>query len=208
MQVKKEDIREKIISAARKEFLELGYTKASLRNIAEKAGLTKGAVYSYFDNKDTLFCEIAEPAMSFIDSEFKNNNDCFASKYNDSSLESYQATIEGFQRYAQVVFNHYDSFKMLLFCSAGSSLQNYRERIIQLYAQSFHKFFSFITKTDHRKATISEMFVHTLATTYVSFLEELVLHEPDINEANDYAMQMAVFIRSGFEKLYAHQRQG
>ena len=38
-----------------------------------------------------------------------------------------------------------------------------------------------------------------------AFLEELVLHEPNRKEADDYAVQMAIFVQSGIEKLYSHQ---
>ncbi len=206
MQVKKEDIKERLISSARREFLEHGYAEASLRVIAEKEGLTKGAVYSYFENKNALFCELTTPAISFIESEFQQDKCHCASKTKNASFDSYEVTIQSFRSCAYAVLAHNESFKLLLFCSAGSSLQNYKERIIQLYTQSFNKFLSFYTKTEScGKGVMNEMFVHTLATIYVSFLEEIVLHEPKKREVDDYAEQMAVFVHSGIENLYYHQ---
>ena len=205
MQVKKEDIRDKIISSARREFLEHGYLEASLRVIAEKEGLTKGAIYSYFQNKDALFCELTAPAISFIKKEFQHDQCYDASKTKDALFDSYQLTIQGFRSCAQAVLAQHESFKLLLFCSAGSSLQNYKETIIQLYAQNFNKLLSFFTKTEScRAGVINEMFIHTLATTYVSFLEEIVLHEPARKEVDEYVKQMAVFVHSGIKKLYFH----
>lgn len=206
MQVKKEDIREKIISSAREEFLKHGYVEASLRVIAEKAGLTKGAVYSYFENKDALFCELTTPAISFIESEFQHDNCHYDFKTKDALFDSYEVTIQGFRSCSQAVLDNHKSFKLLLFCSAGSSLENYKETIIQLYAQNFYKVCSFFTKTEsYHKGVINEMFIHTLATTYVSFLEEIVLHEPERKEVDDYVEQMAIFVHSGIEKLYFRQ---
>ena len=54
---------------------------------------------------------------------------------------------------------------------------------------------------------INEMFIHTLATIYVSFLEEIALHEPARKEVDEYVKQMAVFIHYGIRKLYFHQMQ-
>ena len=51
------------------------------------------------------------------------------------------------------------------------------------------------------------MFIHTLATIYVSFLEEIALHEPARKEVDEYVKQMAVFIHYGIRKLYFHQMQ-
>ncbi|MCG8482509.1 MAG: TetR/AcrR family transcriptional regulator [Clostridia bacterium] len=208
MQVKKEDIKEKIISSARREFLENGYEKASLRVIAEKEGLTKGAVYSYFKNKDALFCELTAPAISFIKSEFQHDKCDYVSKTKDAMLDAYEITIQCFKRFAQAVLDNHESFKLLLFCSAGSSLQNYKEKINQIYAQNFYKLLSYFTGIEScDESVINEMFVHTLATAYVSFLEEVVLHEPERKEVDAYAEQMAIFVHSGIERLYDYQMQ-
>jgi hypothetical protein len=52
------------------------------------------------------------------------------------------------------------------------------------------------------------MFIHTLANTFINFLEEIILHEPDIEEVDDYADQIAIFVHSGIEELYARQTSG
>lgn len=203
MQVKKEDIKERILDSARSEFLEHGYSAASLRVIAQKAGLTKGAVYSYFKNKDALFCELTSPATSFIECEFQPNKCDYLFQ---REVNSYEITVDCFRRCAYKVLNNYESFKLLLFCSAGSSLQNYKESIIQVYAQNFYRLLMFITNTDScASVRINEMFIHTLATTYVSFLEEIVLHEPKRKEVDDYVEQIAIFIHYGLKKLYLHK---
>lgn len=205
MQVKKEDIKEKIISSACREFLDHSYADASLRVIAEKAGLTKGAVYSYFKNKDLLFCELTAPAVRFIENEFRYDKSCHASITKGNSSDLFEPNIQGFRNYVYAVLDNYESFKLLLFCAAGSSLQDYKERIIQLYARNFHARLSLSINTENREGIIGEMFVHTLAAIYISFLEELVLHEPNRTEADDYAVQMAIFVQSGIEKLYSYQ---
>lgn len=205
MQVKKEDIKERIKISAREEFIEHGYMEASLRVIAKRAGLTKGAVYSYFENKDALFYELTDPAVSFIESEFQHDAcNCTLTEKN-GLWDTYESNIEGFKNNAYAVLHNHESFKLLLFCAGGSSLQNYKERIIMLYARNFHSRLSLSPESESRNGSIGEMFIHTLAATYVNFLEELVLHEPNKTEAEDYAVQMAIFVRSGIEKVYSHQ---
>ena len=203
MQVKKEIIKENIICSARREFLDHGYAEASLRVIAEKAGLTKGAIYSYFESKDTLFCELVAPALRFIENEFQYDKSCDITRKNASEL--FESNVQGFRNHTQAVLDNYESFNLLLFCAAGSSLQDYKERIIQRYAQNFYARLYHLTQKKNSKGFISEMFVHTLAATYISFLEELVLHEPNRTEADDYAVQMAIFVYSGIDKLFLHQ---
>ena len=44
-----------IIQAAKREFYEYGYKSSSLRRIVKDAGVTTGAFYGYFKNKEELF---------------------------------------------------------------------------------------------------------------------------------------------------------
>jgi AcrR family transcriptional regulator len=57
---KKAQTRSDIAAAARRVFLVRGFHPASLDEIAEEAGYTKGAVYSNFAGKDDLFLAVLE----------------------------------------------------------------------------------------------------------------------------------------------------
>jgi AcrR family transcriptional regulator len=56
----KSDIDRRILHAARKRFLALGVSGASLRAIAQDAGTSVGMVYYYFPTKDELFMAVVE----------------------------------------------------------------------------------------------------------------------------------------------------
>jgi AcrR family transcriptional regulator len=57
---RKERTRAELIVAARQVFLRRGFHAASLDEIADEAGFTKGAVYSNFAGKDDLFLAMLE----------------------------------------------------------------------------------------------------------------------------------------------------
>lgn len=52
--------RRKILDVALKVFAEKGYSRTSLREIARRAGFTRGAVYWHFKNKADVFVALAE----------------------------------------------------------------------------------------------------------------------------------------------------
>ncbi len=54
------DVRERVLSASRAVFAEVGYQKATLDAIAARAGFSKGAVYSNFAGKDDLFLTLLQ----------------------------------------------------------------------------------------------------------------------------------------------------
>jgi AcrR family transcriptional regulator len=55
--------RSRLLDAALVELSERGYEAASLQSIARRAGLTTGAVYWNFDNKDGLFAALVEERL-------------------------------------------------------------------------------------------------------------------------------------------------
>ena len=56
----KDEKRTRLIEAAIEEFNEHGLRNASYNRIIERSGLSKGAVYYYFENKDSLLCTVIE----------------------------------------------------------------------------------------------------------------------------------------------------
>ena len=64
-----EEKRERIISAAMKEFL-VGYKHASTDNIVAKAGISKGLLFHYFGTKENLYTFIVEYVADTIKNEF------------------------------------------------------------------------------------------------------------------------------------------
>src|SRR5436309_16054133 len=52
--------RRQILDGARKVFMDLGFDGASMNEIARSAGVSKGTLYVYFDDKNRLFEAIGE----------------------------------------------------------------------------------------------------------------------------------------------------
>lgn len=56
--------RENILTAAIEEIAEVGFDKAKLVDIAKRAGMTAGSIYTWFDNKEDLFRAALEQSLS------------------------------------------------------------------------------------------------------------------------------------------------
>lgn len=57
--------KQRILEAAISVFISKGFEEASVREIASAAGLTTGAIYHHFKNKDELFYHAVKEAMYF-----------------------------------------------------------------------------------------------------------------------------------------------
>ncbi|HEV8064003.1 MAG TPA: helix-turn-helix domain-containing protein, partial [Acidimicrobiales bacterium] len=52
--------REALLTAARELFAEKGYTATGREQVADRAGVTRGALYHHFANKQALFTAVVE----------------------------------------------------------------------------------------------------------------------------------------------------
>jgi AcrR family transcriptional regulator len=59
--------RRQILAGARNVFLEQGFDAASMNDIARRAGVSKGTLYVYFDNKERLFTALIQEERARLD---------------------------------------------------------------------------------------------------------------------------------------------
>ena len=61
------DTKARILAAARELFAQHGVQQTSLRDIAEKLGVTKPALYYHFDSREALLASIVQPLLDDMD---------------------------------------------------------------------------------------------------------------------------------------------
>ena len=74
MQVLKEDIRGRILTIARQQFEKKGYSKTSMREIAELSSVGVGNIYNYFTSKDELFREVVRPVLCALEAMLQEHH--------------------------------------------------------------------------------------------------------------------------------------
>ena len=58
MRIKRDEIQRRIVDAAYESFWRAGFTRTSVDSVAERAGVTKRTIYSYFRSKDDLLAAV------------------------------------------------------------------------------------------------------------------------------------------------------
>ena len=137
MKTKSSDIRSALILSGKKEFLEHGFEKASLRKICSEANVTTGAVYSQFESKEDLFIAVVQPTLDEL-------NDICESLVN-AALKDMKANIDNELRFIRFFYDHRDEFKILFDCSDGTCYAGFKEHLIDdifvpLYQLCFNHF--------------------------------------------------------------------
>ena len=75
MQQRSEETKAKIMEAAIKLFSTRGYNKASVDDICQEAGISKGAFYHHFKTKQMLFLALLDGWLQAIDSAIEASKD-------------------------------------------------------------------------------------------------------------------------------------
>lgn len=160
-QVLKEEIREKILNAALQEFFDNGYKSAAMRNIAQKAKIPTGLIYSYYKNKDALFNAVLQPVLYDWERVLSAEDDT----HNESEIYGLsKAETECLIN----LFKHRQEFIILIDKSDGTKYSNEKERFIQDIEKHLNK---------HRKDENSDsVFIHIIANNFVDGLMQIMYH--------------------------------
>ena len=129
---KSEDTKQLILDTAKKEFMEKGYNDASVRSIAKQAGLTTGAVFRYFADKESLFAALVSPvADHMLDLYRKGGERGFDSLTNGHPENMWNISDEVISVLVEYIFANKDAFYLLISQSAGSAYESFVDQLIE-----------------------------------------------------------------------------
>ena len=149
MSVKDHSLDDKIIQAATAEFLEHSFRGASMRKIAQRAGLTTGALYNRYENKDVLFCSLIETALREISGQFEPMKQLYLEAQAIADPEKIMAAIRQEERiYLDLMFRYYDQCVLFFCCSDGSSIQQSLNQMMEEKAKQTVLFLKSIARRD------------------------------------------------------------
>lgn len=131
MALRDHSLDERIIEAARAEFLDKGYSGASLRKIAERAGVTVGAIQVRYASKDALFASLLQPFLEAVEATFRAvKADYYGEAEGGLLAHLRQSMRQESEAILHLLFDHYGEALLLLHRSGGSSLEGYFDGIV------------------------------------------------------------------------------
>ena len=199
MAVRDHTLDDKIIDAARAEFLTHGFKEASLHKIAARAEVTTGALYTRYKNKDALFRSLLEGVFD----GYSEHLSSVAGKYMDAmSNPSAEAFIEAMDYesllYLDFLFDHKDEC-VLMFCrSDGSSVG---EEIAAAISQKTKTTVAFFENISDKK--LDPYVVETLMNMQLHAYRQILNSPMDKEEATECLKSIFHFMNIGWKDLYS-----
>ncbi len=195
MQIKKDIIRDAILYHARIEFQEHGYQKASLRSIANRANITHSNIYHYFKNKDHIFTTIMQPILASIEIGKTELLKHETEEQHHDVYDHMDMVVEP----VRFVDKNRDLFNLLVFKANGSSLGNFLNEQIDWFTESYKVVIEGMAKRHNvERLNISEFFIHTIASIWVNFFVEALMHDIPVDDMIENGKKLMNFIYFGW----------
>lgn len=198
MAVKDHSLDDKIKNAAAEEFAEHGFLAASLHKIADRAGVTTGALYTRYKNKDALFVSLLEDLFKVFQIRGKDAAERYRTAEKSGNVSDFLTAMRyETQIYMDILYEYYDEC-VLFFCkSDGSSLEKSLKEMISHKAVTTVSFLESIANRPVNKDA-----VHLLLESNFFMYRQLLTYN---NEKLEAAVCMKVvqdFFEAGWKNLY------
>lgn len=175
MQVLKEDIRGRILAVARQQFEQKGYSKTSMRGIAESADVGVGNIYNYFASKDELFHEVVRPVLYALEAMLQEHHGIRGEDIMMMRSEKYLKSC--IDEYVSLIDRHRELMEILLFHAQGSSLEHFRENYTDRSTELVKAWFaSMRQKHPEINTAVSDFIIHLHTVWMFTMFEELLMH--------------------------------
>lgn len=204
MRPKNQSLAADILNVAKAEFLEKGYRKASVREIAASVGVTTGAMYRYYANKETLFdALVAEPADAFYawyrdlrEENAERELEEQLRRLSDSSRDARYA-----QRAFEFIYRHYDAFKLIACCAEGTKYEHYMERLIEVETRTTGTLVHLMQEAGRLDADVDETMIHIIASSMFTAYFEIIAHVESVEVAAHHLLKLRDFYKTGWLRL-------
>lgn len=197
----KTETHEKILPAAKEEFLEKGFEQASMRSIAAKIGMSAAGLYRHYADKEALFSALVEPAINACNQWYQAHK---AKDYELLDRNSLDVMWEGGAELGlimDVVYPNFDAFKLLICRSEGTKYANYLHDLVMLEQTETVAFMQAAKEYGVPVKDVRSEELHLLLSAYVTALFEVVVHDFPKEDAEHYLQTFQEFFYPGWRAV-------
>lgn len=197
------ETKKKLLDSAKKEFLEKGYMKASLRTICKNAGVTTGALYFFFQDKEDLLTQLVGEVLVGLILRVESH---FSEKTNMESVaisvHSDSAEVEAAKEIVHFMYQNYDVFQILLTKSQGSIYEDITSR----FADGIEEHYDRLAEQMAEKFGVrkpDQYMIHWMSHIQIDAFLHMLTHEQDEEKAVSHIEEIVIYLSSGWNALFS-----
>lgn len=200
----------KLLQSAKEEFLEKGYMKASLRNICKNAGVTTGALYFFFQDKEDLFDaltrETVEGLFQMMQEHYEEENALMGSGILHSpEMVEHKDDFDIARSVIHQMYLHREMVLLVLTKAQGTKYENIADLFIETSEKHYWKMAQGM-QAAYPEAVVDEKFIHWLAHEQIDAFIYMITHIENEEEAVHFISQMITYMMSGWYGLFMSKK--
>ena len=198
----KTDTHKKIMTSAKREFLEQGFEKASMRKIAAQAGITAGGLYKHFPTKEAMFEALVEPTLKeYYRRDVELTNIAIQQIANRKFDLFRTASDSGNREVLDYIYHHFDEFQLMFNRSAGTKYETIRHDLVMIEVSGAKRLIEALQQHGISIRKFNDEQLHILYSTALTPLFEIITHGYPYEKALTFIDLMADAMNFGWEKI-------
>ena len=201
-----EGVSQRILDCARAEFLDKGYTDASLRSIAAAANTSTNSIYVRFGDKEGLFSAIVEPVLNEMTERFlKIQEEFHRMERTAQAAHMAEYADSGTMELVNYMYDHLDEFRLLLDASYGTRFHNFVDALVGIEVEYTYKYMETVGYPIRLGDATTEKLLHIVTTSRFESIFEVIRHGMSREEAAEYIDLLSRYHRTGFFAVFTPQ---
>ena len=216
------ETKKRLQECAMKEFSEKGYMKASLRNICKEAGVTTGALYFFFKDKEDLFASLVDEPIRLLQlalqdhfsAEMEVTKKVFhGADIDNNVLLNQEITVDKLVEALELdddmqiarmivnfLFTYRNAFDLLLTKAQGSRYENYFDKIVEMVEAHYMKLYMVMKgyKTKREVTKEDKFIVHWMSHDQIEIFVHVFTHCENMKEAEKQLKRLLAYIVGGW----------
>ncbi len=197
-----EGMTDRLLKAAREEFLEKGYERASLRDIAARATSSKGAIYVRYSDKEALLDAVVGPALDGLCDLLENTLGTYVdlpAKEKRASRDAYAD--QGIEAMVDYLYDHFSEFKIVV-DMGGAKFEGLLHRLIELELATSYDYLKTAGGPAPMRASVEPELLHIIVSGYFSGIFQVIAHDLSRDKAKACVASLSSFYRAGWAVLF------
>lgn len=197
-----EKLAEELLEAGKQEFLRRGFQGASMRNIAAAAGVTTGALYRYYTDKEAMMDALVKEAADTLENVYRDQQKRFAEKPLQNQLDGLPEISDGSAAWMmQYIYEHFDAFKLIICCAAGTKYEYYMDTLIDIESEAGRRLIDRMKEEGVPVRDMDDTLIHILSSMLFNGIFETIRHDMPLEEAVSHMEALREFYSAGWFKI-------
>ncbi len=193
---------EKIVAAAKKEFLTYGFTDASMRRIASEAGMSAAGLYKHFSSKEEMFASLVDPVLDEYWRRYRESEEEIFNGIGEADPAQMWSDGAATMEIIGFVYDNYDVFKLLICKSKGTRYENVENEFAAIEEKVTIEYLEALKKSGVKLNEYRQEDVHLLIDMMVDAAFQPLKHDFTREQALHFAKTLDKFMGQGWKDLY------